>query len=165
MKTEFEVLWGISTLLEWVPETKQIFTLIWCEICGNEKCLFFCQLARVIAGGESCTCFWTAFVGYAFFPNRKIVSAHYKLECVCALGSFVKIERNAFRDENGKLLFFGSSCLMLFKEKTLQFMAIEVVCNWSHTAICQSPELRISAGINGQLLKSALKSGTRTGTI
>lgn len=29
----------------------------------------------------------------------------------------------------GKLLISGSSCLMLFKEKTLQFMVIEVACN------------------------------------
>lgn len=36
-------------------------------------------------------------------------------------------------------------------------MVIEVVCNWSHTAICQSLELRISAGISGQLLKSFVK--------
>lgn len=40
---ELEAVWWISPLLEWVPETKQIFTPISCEICGDEKCLF-CQL-------------------------------------------------------------------------------------------------------------------------
>lgn len=86
--------------------------------------------------------------------QEKSVTAHYKRECVYASGLFMGRERKASRDEYGKFLTLGSSCLMLLKEKNLRFMVIEVVCNWSHTAICQSLELRISAGISGQLLKS-----------
>lgn len=45
--------------------------------------------------------------------------------------------------ENGIL---GSSSQILLNEKTLQFMEVEVVS-------CQSLAFRISAGVNGQLLK------------
>lgn len=86
---ELEVLWWISSLMdqpsEWVPETKQIFTPILCEICGNEKCLcLFCQFARAVAGMKKCTCFWTALVGYILFQTGICYS--WLKAGMCALG-------------------------------------------------------------------------------
>lgn len=96
---------------------------IWCEICSKEKCLFLCQLARVITGRESCTCFeWLL---------RDTLSSKQENLLLLATGRNVclLIERDDSREEYGKLLIWGSSSPVLLKEMNLQFMVVEVACN------------------------------------
>lgn len=117
----FEILWWISALLEWVPETKQIFTPMW-----NEKCCCFCQLAMVIADRESCTCFWKRLLWNTHFSKQKNLLLFTISRNVCMLWDHSLRERSASRDEYGKLLILGSSSLKLLKEKNLQFIVLEV---------------------------------------
>lgn len=125
---ELEVLWWISPLLEWVPETKQIYTPISCEICGNEKFLL-CQFTRLSQVQKAAPAF-EQFLWDTHFAKQENLLFLAKSRNVCF--EFVHWETEKCL-QRWAVDFWE----FLFK-KLLQFMVVEITCSCSHRAICQS---------------------------